>query len=534
MTQNINFKVKDLFKIYTKTKREIEEDFNSLENFDHVNAFWKNILSKRDNFPSFSDTLSFLSNNSAFGLGKRTEGEIEQERKSYGDAAMIINKPEYNTILSRVSESIIGFPKFFTDNGNIGSTSFTENMASTIRLIELIDKHLKTKDQINILEIGAGWGAVMHQILEYYGDRINKVAICDLHENLFISSFYLQSTFPERPVNYTPKEEKLSANDNSLNFCSPTRIQNLDITFDIVVNMISFQEMNIDVIDNYMSYIANHLAKGGVFYSENGIMIKGNVQRAAKASDYGYTTYFNLLELGNGTRFCPHLFWGNKHVVLLTNKTDSHKNLSSKHLDSLCYLMNLRLDENINTLKSNYINKTLSQEELFLLDSVYDFYATTNRKLKKEILDKMNTSGDTLLHDYLLSLYYISQRKFNSALTQLNTIEEKLEGLVKINVLCYIGILDKAKQLEILKQIQQLSPEMYSTAEDIFRTCKKSKMNMVEKTLLQLNMDVKTWFGYSKYQLQNIPSIIANRIISKLENYLSTVKRKTIVPYHLK
>jgi hypothetical protein len=105
---------------------------------------------------------------------------------------------------------------------------------------------------------------------------------------------------------------------------------------------------------------------------------------------------------------------------------------------------------------------------------------------------------------------------------------------VKINVLCYIGILDKTKQLEILKQIQQLSPEMYSTAEDIFRTCKKSKINMVEKTLLQLNMDVKTWFEYSNYQLQNIPLIIANRIISKLENYLSTIKRKTIVPYHLK
>ncbi len=534
MNQNIKFNVNELFEIYTKTRSVIEEDFNSLENFDHVNDFWKNILSKRENFPSFSDTLSFLSNNSAFGLGKRSEGEIEQERKSFGDAAMVVNKPEYKTILNRVSESIIGFPKFFTENGAIGSTSFTENMASTIRLIELIDKHLKTNDQINILEIGAGWGAVMHQVLEYYGDRINKVAICDLHENLFISSFYLQSIFPKRPVNFIPKEEISSGNDYSLNFCSPTRIQNMDITFDIVVNMISFQEMSIDIIDNYMKYISNHLSEGGIFYSENGITVKNIAQRAAKASDYGYTSYFNLLELSNGTRFCPHLFWGNKHVILLTGKTESNQNLSPQHLDALCYIMNLRLDENINTLKSNYLNGTLSQEETSLLDHIHDFYATANRKLKREILIKMNKSGDTLVHDYLLSLYYISQRKFKDALTQLAAIEDRLTGLVKINVLCYIGILDKSKQTEILKQIQQLSPEMYSTAEDIFKTCKKSKRNIVEKTLLQLNMDVKTRFGYSPYQLQNIPLIIVNRIINKIEKKLTVLKRKTIMPYHLK
>jgi len=534
MKKEIKFKVKELFDIYTKTKNIIEDDFNSQENFDHVNPFWTNILSKRKNFPSFNDTLSFLSNNSAFGLGKRTEEEIELERESYVNSVLNVNDTKFGSIVNNFSESLIGSPKFFVENGSVGSTSFTENMASTIHLIAHIDRHLKTKEKINVLEIGAGWGAVMHQIIEFYGDRINKVAICDLHENLFISSFYLQSTFPDRHVNFTPKQGNTIAKDNSLNFCSPTRINNLDINFDLVLNMISFQEMSIDVIDNYMKYIANHLSDGGLFYSENGITVKSMVNRAAKASDYGYTSYFDILNIQNGQRFCPHLFFGNKHVILMTNKKGKNNKVSSEHLDSLCFILNLRLDENINELKSNFINGTLSQEETLLLDNIHHFYDTTNHTQKKEILEMISNSKDTFIHDYLLSLYYISQKKFRKALPLLNKIENKLFGLVKINVLCYIGILDKARQPELLKQIKKNSPEMLSTAENVFRTRKKSKRHLVEKISIQLNVYSKTWFGYSNYQLRNIPSILCNSILNRLEKKLNTLKSKTIIPFYLK
>jgi len=534
MNTKIQYEVSELYNIYVKTRNIIQEDFNSQDNFDHVNPFWKNILSKRENFPSFSDTLSFLSNNSAFGLGKRSEGDLELERSSYVDATLAIENLQDGNVLNKFSESIIGSPKFFVENGSVGSTSFTENMMSTVRLIELVDKHLENHEKINILEIGAGWGAVMHQLMQYYGDRINKVAICDLHENLFISSVYLQSIFPDREVSFIPRQESKTANDNSLTFCPPNNIQNMNIKYDLVYNMISFQEMSVDVIHNYMAYIKEHLAEGGVFYSENGITVTEKSGRAAKASDYLYTSNFKILSIRNGARFCPHLFFGNKHEILLTNKIDGEKELDSKQLDAICYLMELRLDDNIKELKANFIEGKNSDDELLLLDLVHEFFSTKDKRLKQAVLTKMHDLKQPVVHDYMLALYLISQKRFKQALQYLVSVEKELTGLVKINVLCYIGILNRKEQPEILNKIKLLSPEMHTTAAGIFKAGYKSKMNMVGKVTRSLNLNVKTLFGFATYQTYLIWNIIWNRILSKIEKKIISMKKKRVLPYHLK
>ena len=534
MKSNTKYNIEELFEIYSKTKTIIQDDFNSQINFDHVNPFWTNILSKRENFPSFTDTLSFLNNNSAFGLGKRMEGELESERESFKDAVLAVNKEKFNSLKDKLSESLIGFPKYFETDSLNGSTSFIENIISTHRLINAIDKHLSVKKKINILEIGAGWGAVMNQLIQHYGDRINKIAICDLHENLFISSFHLQSVFPDRNVDFIPQNESISGQDFSLIFCSPNRIENLDIEFDLIFNMISFQEMNLDVIDNYMLYIQNHLSKDGIVYSENGVQVKNPNKLAEKASDYGYSSNFKILSLQNGARFCPHLYFGNKHEILLCHKNESDVLVNPKHLDALCFIMNLRLDDNINEIKANTISGKNSPQEIEILELLHDFFDTSDKSTKQVVLKKLEQSSNILIHQYLLALYYISQKKFKKAFPILISIEPELSGLVKINVLCYIGIIDKTKQTGILEQVKMFSPEMLTTAKATFNTRKKSKRNMVDKITKQLNLDVKKWLGYSSYQLSFLPSILKNRILNKVELKVVKMKQKNTIPFYLK
>ena len=131
-----------------------------------------------------------------------------------------------------------------------------------------------------------------------------------------------------------------TTDDFSLNFCPPNNIDNIKVKYDLVLNMISFQEMSLEVIENYMNYIKNHLSETGVFYSENGITVKGKSNRASKASDYQYSKNFKILNLRNGARFCPHLFWGNKHEILLSKKMEGEPEIDSRLLDALCYLIN--------------------------------------------------------------------------------------------------------------------------------------------------------------------------------------------------
>ena len=149
-------------------------------------------------------------------------------------------------------------------------------------------------------------------------------------------------------------------------------------------------------------------------------------------------------------------------------------------------------------------------------------------------LDKLKKSNDILIYKYLLANYYISQKKFQKALSILIAIEPEILGLVKINVLCYIGIIDKTKQPKVLEEIDMLSPEMLNTAKAVFNTRKKSKKNMVDKITKQLNLNVEKWFGYSSYQLSFLSTILKNRILNKVEVKLIKTKYKNSIPYHLK
>ena len=533
--KTVNYRADELFQIYTRTKEFILEDYESQTSFDHVNPFWSHILSKRTNFPSFSETLSFLANNSAYGLGKRMEENVELEKESFHDAYLSIQGDHLKVLRNRVKESVIGFPKYFEEDSKVGSTSFTENIVSTSRLVEAVEKHLQHKDKINVLEIGAGWGAVMSQLVQYFGDRINKVAICDLHENLFISSFHLQSVFLDRNVGFVRGNEPFKGEDFSLNFASPSGIEHLEIEFDLVFNMISFQEMNLDVVENYMQYIQNHLAKDGIFYSENGVQVKNTYGQATKFSEYKYPEYFDIMELRNGARFCPHLFFGNKHEAIMCHKNkEQERVIDPNHLDALSLLMHLRLDANIDDLRSRVISGKPTEADTDFLGLVHDFFSTSDRATKKNVLGKIQQTDFKTVYDYIQGLFCVSQKQFGKALSLFRSVEPELEGLVKINVMCYMGVLDKSVQADVIKRISELSPEMVNTAKGVFKHASKSKRNMVDKITKQLHMDVKRIMGYSLYQLSYAPSIMKERLLKKIENKVVKMRHKNAIPYHLK
>ncbi len=534
MSSIIKYEVKDLYEIYRETIKFIQEDYNKLNNFDHVNPFWKNILSKRKNFPSFSEALSFLNNDAAFGLGKRIEGDLDYEQKSYNDAVLALNKLNDKSVLEKFHESLIGFPKFFDEDSTFGSTSFIENLMSTSRVIELVDKYLEKHDKINILEIGAGWGAVIHQLIQYFGDRINSITVCDLHENLFISAFYLQSVFQNKKTTFVGSE-KLKTSDNSFIFCPPNNINNLDTEYDLVINMISFQEMNLDVVEGYMRYIKKHLRAGGVFYSENGVPVKNKIGLAQKASDYKYTDYFNVLSLRNGARFCPHLFFGNKHEILLTKNQDTDNAFNPEYLDAVCYLMNFRLDENLIELKEKFVNNKLSDDDIAFLEQILKFMSTENLKDKQKILEQISYKSNNLeFKHFLFGLFYLSQKKYKIAVSNLKLCLDDLTGLVKINILCYIGLVNKGEQKEILNIIRNEAPEMVNTALNVFSTGSNSRLNMSEKISSTLNIKNPSFLGYSLYQWKMIPSIMMVRILNKFDKIILGMIKKRIIPYHLK
>ena len=156
---------------------------------------------------------------------------------------------------------------FFQNYNLLGNTSLGNPIFIKYKQIEInldyllgieeftfINKNLNFKEVKNVIEIGAGFGRTSHVLLKLV-DSIDSYIIIDLPELIDISKKYLKSVLSDDLFS------KISFYSNL-----DSRIEKLNS--DLVLNINSFQEMSIDVIDYYMF---NVIKKSKYFFSRNAI-----------------------------------------------------------------------------------------------------------------------------------------------------------------------------------------------------------------------------------------------------------------------
>lgn len=123
-------------------------------------------------------------------------------------------------------------------------------------------KKINFKNVKNFFEIGGGFGANIHFLLQNY-DNIKKIVYLDLPVNLYIATQYLKSFYHDAVKDYlTNQNEKIcfSDNDQIEIFCIPPwKIKDLNIKIDLFQNSNSFVEMPKDVVKNYCLEIKEHM-----------------------------------------------------------------------------------------------------------------------------------------------------------------------------------------------------------------------------------------------------------------------------------
>ena len=141
-----------------------------------------------------------------------------------------------------LKESDFGNPfKLTISLGNF-SGMFNLNLISTYYICTNIQKYYSKKNNLNICEIGSGWGQCC-EILNQYNKKLNflnSYTSIDLEETLILS--YLNACF-----NYNNDIKLINDNEfKKFNFCTPENIQYIfkkGKYFDIFINWYSFQEM---------------------------------------------------------------------------------------------------------------------------------------------------------------------------------------------------------------------------------------------------------------------------------------------------
>jgi putative sugar O-methyltransferase len=121
----------------------------------------------------------------------------------------------------------------------------------------------------NICEIGGGYGAPARLWMTNSYKRPRLYAIVDLPESLFFAEVYLRATYGFDRVHYVqPHEEIGSVPDGTILLCPVSRREDLkSITFNVILNTLSMQEMTDDYVAFYRDWLVTQ--PSNYFYSFN-------------------------------------------------------------------------------------------------------------------------------------------------------------------------------------------------------------------------------------------------------------------------
>lgn len=132
----------------------------------------------------------------------------------------------------------------------------------------------KSKNRINILEIGAGFGGLIYHISKCLPKDVDcKYFIIDLPEVLLFSAAYLSLYKNPQSVYLYDSENIKEVKETGFNDYKFILIPNYQLellseyNYDLILNMASFQEMRKEQINQYLDFINEHLI--GVLFSHN-------------------------------------------------------------------------------------------------------------------------------------------------------------------------------------------------------------------------------------------------------------------------
>lgn len=163
--------------------------------------------------------------------------------------------------------SILGECGYFV-NGTIVSRD-TNGYQERINLIfksgigNYLDSLLRQREDIRILEIGGGYGALAY----WFKQAFPKVSysIVDLPECILFSRLYLTLTIPDVPTSFGLGPAKYG-----IRFIPNFMSEQLKDSFDLVINTLSMSEMSAYQVERYIDLIKNvWIRDEGIFFEQN-------------------------------------------------------------------------------------------------------------------------------------------------------------------------------------------------------------------------------------------------------------------------
>lgn len=453
-----------------------ESEFASNDKRAQKSRFWQDLLDQRQNLLSLNELLVFLRSKNQMGIASDHQNTLEDSRRYFLNELKMVLQYTPADFIKSVPESSFGSPTVFEYEGIFHSSTFVMNVGTLWSCKQFIDRYLSSKSSLSVMEIGAGYGGVSYQ-LQSTMLKVSSYTICDIPENLFLSSLFLQNSFSSKKVSLITHElveKKTSIEPNSLNFTVPQNLDAIDSKFDLFINTFSFQEMDADSVHEYIKWVRAHLADDGICYlinTHNKVGIK-------KASDYGYQ-HFNILHLKMFRKSPGTYFNTIPYEVVLGHPSTRTKNFEPAVLDSLCELMQLGIGEDIQDECDQFVGGKISSENgAFISGALRIFQAGT--LAEKEVLVSSLSATSTkqkALKSYIAGVVsFVAEKDGQAGKFFQQALDEGLSDFARARAMTTMLLLNKKSSFlpkgteeNFLREIRTLTPNLVEEVDRFFK-----------------------------------------------------------------
>ena len=209
-----------------------------------------------------------------------------------------------------------------------------------------------------------------------------------------MSAFYLQANFPDQKAIFVGENGAVQSESVKFIFLVPPFLNKLSGSFDLVINSYSFQEMNLDSVNEYFAFVETKLETDGLFYSLNA----HRKDEVVWPSDYPVEK-FQMISLLPVRKYPHHyVFATNPYEIVMTKRTEplpcAEALTQFKHqFDALGVALQLGLHDELLEICQKFTQEELGVSETDWLENLRDFMYVSNYTKKKDLLEKMRLTG---------------------------------------------------------------------------------------------------------------------------------------------
>jgi putative sugar O-methyltransferase len=383
--------VSELARAYARSRAYVES-LAARQRADDLSEFWAEHFSARVNFPSFNDMQVLRRGGFTYGVGEVRPGADEAAERDWAAATWHVVQSSTPVVdLADWPESSVGAPYVFDLDGHRRSGSAVINALTSQRVVEWC-RRLGLDRPLRVLEIGPGYGQGAVQLIERL--PIASYAICDLPENLFLSSYYLQTAQSKLPVSFVTEAENTA---EGIVFATPPDLERLPGPFDLVVNAYSLQEMNLQSVQAYYAFIAENLAEDGLFYSLNAHGKAG----VATPSDYA-VELFDVCSFGPLRRYPFFVFATEPYELVLRRSTG--REFWKPGFDTLARLLQIGFQTELSELCAALVENTVDDSQRRWFAAAAAVVSAPTHEQRCVAVEAMRGSGPRAVADLVSGL----------------------------------------------------------------------------------------------------------------------------------